>query len=1036
MEDPGKRLKILTDEEIDDIYGFPQFTQYDRIEYFTLDQEEKKITNLHRSILTKVYFILQLGYFKAKKMFFVFSIDEIKEDIDYIINQYFSEAEAADFHYAEIPKMTRWAQQERILKIFDYKTIKQGEQNSLSLQEKAMQLAAIHAKPICLFRGLITFLTNYRIILPGYSTMQDTIGKGLANERNRVESLIIHNSTDDIKKSFEDFFNKESGLYEITLFRKEPKGFKLNEIKNEVNKINTLQKLYKFACNLIPDLNISNENIKYYASLIDYYTVYKLKRKSEFPYLYLLCFLFIRYKKGSNNLINSLIYHVNDYKTEAKAVAKETVYLKKTEDNENMDKAGKVLGFFTDESIPDKIEFGEIRQDAFKILGKDKFSSVSRYMKGLSFDETEYQWDHFKTLSLTFKKNLRPPFSVINFQSLIKNDPLIRAVSFIHEAQLKNKSLSQLNKSTFPLDFVPKKMKKYLYDQKIIINKKGKSSRVKELNTDKYEFLVYKLLSEGFESGDIFCKDSTQFRSIEDELIIKKYWDENKEDILKNIDYPKFRLSMEEILNRLQEELESLIIEVNKRIKDGLNKHIKIKGKGDNIEWTLPYKKPEDTENHAFFSHLKQVDIADVLRFVNNKCGFMNAFTHILGRYVKSKADNDTIIAGITALATNTGLATMGDISDISGQSLYTTAKNFFRLETISNANDIVSNEIAQNPFFRYYDIEEGVIHSSSDGQKFETKIKTINARHSPKYFGLKEGVTSYSLVANHVPINAKIIGANDHESYFVFDILYNNTSEITPDRHSTDSHGVNNANFLILYMFDYMFAPRYKDLNSKADKICGFKHQKKYKDCLIKPGKKARKQFILDEADNIFRIMASLALKTSTQSIIVKKLSSHSRKSKTLKAICELNNIINSIYILKYINDLLLRQGVQRALNRGESYHKLKKAVSHAYSGKFRVKTELEQQIWDECSRLVSNCIIFYNISILSELYDNLIKEGKNEEAELLKKISPVAWRHINLRGNYKFKKEDSINFNEIIDTLLKMSMSEYSTENEDYLN
>ena len=641
-----------------------------------------------------------------------------------------------------------------------------------------------------------------------------------------------------------------------------------------------------------------------------------------------------------------------------------------------------------------------------------------------------------QSLINSIQKNLRPPFSSIDFQSLTKSDPLIKAVSFIQEAQQKNKSLSQLNKSAFPLDFIPKNVKKYLYDKKIIINKKGKPSLTKELNADKYEFLIYKLLSEGFESGDIFCKNSTQFRSIEDELIIKKYWDENKENILKNIDYPKFKLSMEEILNRLEEELEALIVEVNNRIKNGINKHIKIKGKGDNIEWTLPYKKPEDTENHAFFSHLNQVDVADVLRFVNNKCGFMNAFTHILGRYVKSKTDNDTIIAGIIALATNTGLATMGDISDISGQTLASSAKSFFRLETIRNANDIVSNEIAQNPFFRYYDIEEGVIHSSSDGQKFETKIKTINARHSPKYFGLKEGVTSYSLVANHVPINAKIIGANEHESYFVFDILYNNTSEIIPDRYSTDSHGVNNANFLILYMFDYMFAPRYKGLNSKADKICGFKHHKKYKDCFIKPGKRARKQLILNEADNVFRIMASLAMKTTTQSIIVKKLSSHSRKSKTLKAISELNNIVNSNYILRYINDLLLRQGVQRALNRGESYHKLKKGVSHAYSGKFRVKTELEQQIWDECSRLVSNCIIFYNISILSELYDKLINEDKDEEAETLKKISPVAWRHINLRGNYKFKKEDSINFSEIIETLLKMNVSEYNIEDENYLN
>jgi len=296
--------------------------------------------------------------------------------------------------------------------------------------------------------------------------------------------------------------------------------------------------------------------------------------------------------------------------------------------------------------------------------------------------------------------------------------------------------------------------------------------------------------------------------------------------------------------------------------------------------------------------------------------------------------------------------------------------------------------------------------------------------------------VTSYTLVANHVPINAKIIGANEHESHYVFDILYNNTSEIKSDLHSTDSHGKNNANFMTLYFFDYIFAPRYKDLSGKADKICGFKAPSQYKNCLIKPARKAKKQLVIDEADNILRIMASLAIKTSTQSVIIRKLSSYTKQNKTKKAIWEMNEIINSDYILNYIDDLILRQGVQRALNRGESYHKLRKAVSHAYSGKFRVKTELEQQIWNECARLVSNCIIFYNIWILSKLHNQLIAEGKYKEAEIIEKISPVAWRHVNLRGNFKFKHSQYIDLEKIINELLKKTPSEYATDNEEYFN
>src|SRR4029077_13293575 len=112
---------------------------------------------------------------------------------------------------------------------------------------------------------------------------------------------------------------------------------------------------------------------------------------------------------------------------------------------------------------------------------------------------------------------------------------------------------------------------------------------------------------------------------------------------------------------------------------------------------------------------------------------------------------------------------------------------HFLRPETAHEANDRVSNATAKLPIFRHYDIDE-MIHSSSDGQKFETQIHTIQSRHSPKYFGLKKGIVNYTHVANNVPLNARIIGANEHESHYVFDLLYtipptSNRASIRPTR-------------------------------------------------------------------------------------------------------------------------------------------------------------------------------------------------------------------------------------------------------------
>jgi hypothetical protein len=45
--------------------------------------------------------------------------------------------------------------------------------------------------------------------------------------------------------------------------------------------------------------------------------------------------------------------------------------------------------------------------------------------------------------------------------------------------------------------------------------------------------------------------------------------------------------------------------------------------------------------------------------------------------------------------------------------------------------------------------------------------------------------------------------------------------------------------------------------------------------------------------------------------------------------------------------------------------------AVAYANGNKLRVRTDQEQQLWSECSRLLANCIIYYNACILSELLE-----------------------------------------------------------------
>jgi TnpA family transposase len=1007
-----KRLGILGDDELGAIYERPHFTHEERCNYFSLSHPEKELLQVLRSTRSQAYFVLQLGYFKAKHRFFTFEIFEVMEDLQYILSMHFENSIITDFN--SIKKPARLKQQQMILELFNYHICDVKIRQQLEI--KTRTAATVCSKPIFIFREIMDYLLEQHIIVPGYTYMQETVGKSITYEQNRLIEIMQNNLEQSDKEELNQLLNDSSGLYEITQIKHEPKDFSLGEIKREINRGKQIKHLYRLTHKLMPLLGISNESIKYYASLVDYYSVYKIKQLNEWiGFVYLLCFVLHRYQSMHDILINTLIYNVRHYIDESKSKAKEQVYESYTENSQNIKKAGQVLKIFTDDNIDIDTPFKDVQATAFTILERQKIIDIADHIStNAKLDETAFQWENIGKLASQFKRHLRPILLMVDFRAPLTHDPLIDAVNFLKLAFIKNKPLGKYLSDDLPNQFIPDSIKRYIYKQD--------SDGQKTLLVDLYEFLVYRFLRNGLESGDIFCRDSINFKSFDDDLINDIQW-QQKEKLITDTGLTVLNQPIHNHLVELEHQLENRITEVNQRISSGNNEHFQIKKRGDHSRWTLQYISDPESINHSFFDGLQQIEIGSILHYVDKQCHFIDAFEHILGRYSKQNRENQVLVACLIAWGTNMGLGRMGEISDIDYSLLSSTSDNFIRLETLTEANNRISNAITKLPIFKHYDIDE-VIHSSSDGQKFETSINTINSRHSPKYFGLKKGIVSYTLVANHIPINAKIIGANEHESHYVFDVLYNNTTDIKPDIHSTDTHGANEVNFSILNFFGYKFAPRYKDVYSKISKsLYGFNNPSHYGDVIIKPVRKINFDLIVEEWDNIQRIILSLALKTTTQSIIIGKLSSYERKNKTKRALWEYDNILKSLYLLDYIDSLTLRQNVQRALNRGESYHKLRRAISYANFGKLRFKTEQDQNIWGECGRLLANCIIYYNASILSNML--AFREVSGEDSDVLKHISPVAWQNINLYGRYEFNtKSKSIDMDAIILELAKFKI------------
>jgi len=507
----NRRLKILGQDEIDGIYGLPRFSDEERELYFALTPCEKvALEDLH-STKSKIAFILQLGYFKARRTFFVFTANDVAADLNHVAERYFPGIAEPE---CTVSKRTRLKHQRLILALCNYKICDDGDRQYL--EAKAREAAMLSAKPIYVFRQVLLELEARHLTVPGYSFLQDTVGQALDFEQNRLAGILKERLTPSDRQALNALLNDNSGLYHITHLKRDPRDFSATEIKHEIARGAQIRDLYLLSQQVLPALKISNESIKYYASLVGYYSVFRLKRFEPWTvYIYLLCFIHHRYQQHYDNLLASFIFHVRKFADAAKAAAKERVYEHRAEANQNLLKAARVLRLFTREEIPGDAPFHEVRARAFAILEREKLDHVAEHITSqVGLDETAYQWEHIDKLSFQFKRYLRPILSSADFKGAPAQTRLIEGIDFLKTAFAKRKSLGQYPIQTVPAGFIPGNIERYLYARD--------QGEQKQIIPDRYEFYVCRLLRDRLEAGDIYCRDSIRFRSFEDDLIDDK----------------------------------------------------------------------------------------------------------------------------------------------------------------------------------------------------------------------------------------------------------------------------------------------------------------------------------------------------------------------------------------------------------------------------------------------------------------------------------------------------------------------------------
>lgn len=996
----NKRLTLLSEAERSALYSLPDFDEEQRVEYLTLTQEEQTLMYGRSNASNQLYCALQIGYFKAKQTFFSFTwVDVAAEDIDWVVKQYLP---GYSLPHRPITAYEYYQQREAIMRLFGYQLW--SKHSHCLLQTKANQLVKRDTTPSFILTKLIAVLLEQKIVRPGYTTLQATISHALVSERKRLGNQIYQGLNLEGQAAFKRLLVHEKSLSELASVKQDAKNFGFIMMALERKKLATLAPLYPIAKALLPQLGISQQNLHYYASLVHYYTIYDLRRlKPEQSYLYLLCYVWQRYQQLTDNLVEAFCYQLKQFEDDIQSKLKEALFQHQTRHQHESFAIGRLLQLFVNEQISDETPYGEVRQQAFAIMPKKMLSHTADRLSAKPISALTLRWQIIDKEHHRFKKHLRPLALLLVFNSTLTPNPWLAALQWFKQVFSCQQSLKQRPFEEHPEASIPQRLRPYL-----IINPQSESP---SLHTQRYEFWIYQQLGKRLNTGELYLEDSIKHRCFNQELLpLPQNSDDPTQNntLLQQLNIPGLQQPLEEQLDTLSVQLHDLWIAFDNKLRQGQLKHLKYTPDNKRVlSWLKPKKSHSDEEiQRSFYAQLACCNIIDVLQFVDDQCHFLSAFTHLTPRYAKTAADRSNLLAVIIAQAMNHGNFRMAESSDVSYHILEATYAQYLRLSTLQAANDVISNAISKLDIFPYYSFDLEVLYGCVDGQKYEIEYPTTKARYSRKYFGKGKGVVAYTLLANHVPLQTLLIGAHEHESYFVFDIWHQNTSAIEPTVITGDMHCINKANFAFMHWFGPQLRPRFTDPQAQLKHLYCPYDLACYRHCLIQPVGTINRQLILDEKLNIQRILLTLGLKEITQSTLIKKLCTYTHQNPTRRALFEYDKLIRSIYTLTYLMDPQLHRNVHRSQNRIEEYHHLRAAIAQA-GGKKQLtgKTDLEIAISNQCGRLVANAIIYYNSFLFSKLLQKYSDPHRQKSLlALFAKISPVAWQHIHFLGYFSF--------------------------------
>lgn len=149
---------------------------------------------------------------------------------------------------------------------------------------------------------------------------------------------------DAAKAALAQLLVRDDTLSQLAALKQDAKDFGWRQMIREREKRALLEPLHRIAKALLPKLGVSQQNLLYYASLANFYTVHDLRNlKADQTHLYLMCYVWQRYRQLSDNLVDAMAYHMKQLEDESSALAQKSFLAEQVRRQQDTPQVGRLL---------------------------------------------------------------------------------------------------------------------------------------------------------------------------------------------------------------------------------------------------------------------------------------------------------------------------------------------------------------------------------------------------------------------------------------------------------------------------------------------------------------------------------------------------------------------------------------------------------------------------------------------------------------------------------------------------------------------